>query len=59
MATTTTRADGTFSVTVKPERNAFRLYMQVQKGTTADGVYKPSDADHKYNVTPEFIITGT
>jgi hypothetical protein len=147
LATTTTRADGTFSVTVKPERNAFRLYMQVAKGTTADGVryydgitwtgrvdvrvrigisskptplpagtigyvqgnviplhagqavylqryrsgawskvssatirssgrftlaaqpptmgqhryrvYKPSDADHKYNVTPEFIITGT
>jgi hypothetical protein len=147
LATTTTRADGTFSVTVKPERNAFRLYMQVEKGTTADGVryydgitwtgqvdvkvrigisskptslpagtigyvqgnviplhagqavylqryrngawskvssatirssgrftlaaqpptkgqhryrvYKPSDADHTYNVTPEFIITGT
>jgi hypothetical protein len=146
LTTLTTAADGTLSVTLTPDRNAFRIYLQLAKSTTPEGirymdgiawtgrvnvqvaigvfsrptalktrtigyvegnvrplhvgqfaylqrfsggawvkvssavirgsgrftlaaqppnkganryrVYKASDADHMYNVTPEFIITG-
>jgi hypothetical protein len=38
VATTTTRADGTFTATFKPERSASRIYLESTKGTLADGV---------------------
>jgi hypothetical protein len=37
LTTVTTAADGTLTVTVKPERKAFRLYLMMDPGTTTDG----------------------
>jgi hypothetical protein len=38
LTTTTTGWDGTFSVTVKPDRHAFRIYLTTTKGTLVNGV---------------------
>jgi hypothetical protein len=38
IATAVTAADGTYSVTVMPERNAFRIYVSAERGTSPEGV---------------------